>query len=59
MGLFIEQYRIGWEKNGKWKYILVYTEEDMLAEVADKMCMSDKVSVRRIKKVNIPKEEHE
>ena len=50
------QYRIGWERNGKWKYIIVDSDEDMLAEVADKTCLSDKVSVRRLRKVDLKEE---
>lgn len=41
-------YRIGWEKNGKWYYINVESKADMLAEVDDKMSISDKVRVKRI-----------
>lgn len=52
--MFIEQYRIGWQSSeGKWKYITVNTKAEMLAEVADKSMISDKVSVRRIKSVRI------
>ena len=40
-------YRIGWKRgNGKWYYITVSTQAEMLAEVADKTTISDKVSVR-------------
>lgn len=39
------KYRIGWRKDGKWHYIVVNTKQDMLAEVADKTLLSDKVSV--------------
>ena len=44
------KYRIGWERNGKWHYITVSTHAEMLAEVADKTTLSDKVSVRVIRK---------
>lgn len=40
------KYRIGWERNGKWRYIVVNSHPEMLAEVADKILLSDKVSVR-------------
>ena len=43
------KYRIGWEKNGKWHYITVHTKAEMIAEVADKTALSDKVSVRVIR----------
>lgn len=42
------KYRIGWERKGKWHYITVATKADMLAEVADKTTLSNKVSVRII-----------
>ena len=44
------KYRIGWERNGKWHYITVDTKAEMIAEVADKTTLSDKVSVRVIKR---------
>ncbi len=42
------KYRVGWysTRTGKWKYITCSTKEDMIAEVADKTTLSDKVSVR-------------
>lgn len=48
------RYRIGWycEREKKWKYITVASMEEMLAEVADKACLSDKVSVRAIPRKN-------
>ena len=42
------KYRIGWEKNGKWRYITVNSHPEMLEEVADKTILSDKVSIRVI-----------
>lgn len=42
------KYKIGWEKNGTWKYIIVNSHEEMLEEVADKTIISNKVSVRVI-----------
>lgn len=42
----MKAYRIGWEWKGKWKYITVYSHEEMLEEVADKTLLSNKVSVR-------------
>ncbi len=47
------KYKIGWEKNGKWKYLVVDSHEEMLEEVADKTVSSDKVSVRAIKEVGL------
>ena len=43
-------YKIGWysEMEKRWKYITVGSMEEMLAEVADKACLSDKVSIRAI-----------
>lgn len=43
------KYRIGWERNGKWKYIVVHTHEEALEELADKTVLSDKVSFRAIR----------
>ena len=43
------KYRIGWESNGKWKYIVVNSHEEALEELADKTILSDKVSYRAIK----------
>ena len=41
------KYRIGWEVSpGKWKYITVFSKEEMLAETAEKSRISDKVSVK-------------
>ena len=42
------KYKIGWFSHGKWKYIIVNTYEEALAELADKTCLSDKVSYRAI-----------
>lgn len=44
------KYKIGWysEREKKWKYITVGSMDKMLAEVADKACLSDKVSIRAI-----------
>lgn len=44
-----ETFKIGWYKNEKWNYIKVTNKADMLAEVADKMTISDKVTVKREK----------
>ena len=44
-----EIFKIGWYKGGKWKYIKVTDKTDMLAEVDDKMTISDKVTVKREK----------
>ena len=48
MEVHVMKYRIGWESHGKWKYVTVNTREEALAELADKICMSDKVSYRAI-----------
>ena len=42
-----ELYKVGWYKNGKWEYIKVTNKPDMLAEVADKILISDKVTIKR------------
>ncbi len=48
----IVQYKIGWQSyNGKWKYITVNSKTEMLAEVADKSILSDKISIRRIESI--------
>ncbi len=52
-------YRIGWEKDGRWRYITVGSKEEMIAEVADKTTLSDKVSIRAIKRLKLEKEEEE
>lgn len=43
-----KKYKIGWcdPHTGKWKYILVFSKEDALAELADKLCLSDKISCK-------------
>lgn len=43
------KYKIGWCNHGKWKYIVVNTHAEMLAEVADKTALSDKISIRIIR----------
>ena len=43
------KFRIGWCKNGKWHYITVDSKSEMIAEVADKTSISDKVSVKVIR----------
>lgn len=43
-----KKYRIGWEQNGKWHYIFVEGKEEMIAEVADKSCISTKVSIKEV-----------
>lgn len=42
------KYQIGWydEVERKWKYITVEGDEAFFGEVADKVCLSDKVSIR-------------
>ena len=42
------KYRIGWESSTGWKYITVKSHEEALEELADKICLSDKVSYRAI-----------
>lgn len=44
----MKKYRIGWESHGKWRYITVDTHQEALDELADKTCLSDKVSYRVI-----------
>ena len=48
----MEKYKIGWynERQKRWHYIIVNTREELIAEVADKTCLSDKVSIRKVKK---------
>lgn len=45
------KYRIGWfdDRQNKWRYITVDGDEAMFGEVADKVCLSDKVSIRVVK----------
>ena len=50
-------FKIGWEKDGKWHYIKVDTKAEMMAEVADKTIISDKVSVRVVRKVDLKGEQ--
>lgn len=49
------RYRIGWADHGKWRYITVSTKADMIAEVADKTILSDKVSVKVLHGVALDK----
>ena len=49
-----EAWKIGWKKGSAWKYVTVFTKGEMLAEVADKTTLSDKVSVKKIHMVTIP-----
>ena len=50
------RYRIGWKDGNKWHYIVVENKADMLAEVADKTILSDKVSVKKMINVELIKE---
>lgn len=49
------RYKIGWydERQGKWRYITVDTEEEAFGEFSDKILLSNKVSFRRIKRVKL------
>jgi hypothetical protein len=51
-----EKYKIGWKtKSGAWRYLVVNDKGEALAEVADKMCLSDRVSVKRIGRFSLEK----
>ena len=45
------KWKIGWlNRKGVWKYITVNSSEEALEEIADKMILSEKVSVRKVVK---------
>ena len=44
------KYKISWKKDGKYRSIIVPTKAEMLAEVADKTTLSDKVIVKVVTK---------
>ena len=44
------KYKISWKKEGKYRSIIVSTKAEMLAEVADKTTLSDKVIVKVVSK---------
>lgn len=50
------RYRIGWKKNNVWHYIFVDSKAEVLEEVADKMILSDSVSVKACRTVDLRKE---
>ncbi len=53
-----EQYKIGWrDRDGRWKYLTVGDKSDMLAEVADKSTISDRVTVRVLRLFTLREEE--
>ena len=48
-------YKIGWydDRQDKWRYVTVKTEVEAYGEFFDKICLSDKVSFRRVKHVKL------
>lgn len=53
-----KKYRIGWcdSHTGIWKYVTVSSKEEAIAEFADKLCLSDKVSCKATRKLNLREE---
>ena len=49
-------YKIGWKKNGVWKYFTVETTSEMLDEVADKVLIGEKVTVTEVANIKLDKQ---
>ena len=50
-------YRIGVCIDKKWKYIIVDTKEEMLAEVDDKACLADRITIKKIERISLKEKE--
>lgn len=52
-----QAFKIGWkDSKGKYRYIVRYTKADALGEAADKLCISDYVSIRKVSDFKLEKE---
>lgn len=47
------RFRIGWKRDGKWRYITVNSRPEMLEEVADKTLLGDCVTVKQISDIRL------